>query len=124
VHGLVIQPGDAKTLSVAAERFDENQIRPAARVVEVLLALDPAAPLSEIREPGQRVVGTCRHFALLACALLRFRGIAARVRCGFATYFLAVLSSTLEREGVEAFAKSFQDALSAIEVKLADVSRR
>jgi transaldolase len=37
---------------------------------------------------------------------------------------LAVLSGTLEREGVEAFAKSFQDALSAIEMKLAEVSRR
>ncbi len=37
---------------------------------------------------------------------------------------LAVLSGTLEREGVEAFAQSFQDALSAIEMKLADVSRR
>jgi len=37
---------------------------------------------------------------------------------------LAVLSSTLEREGVEAFAQSFQDAVSAIDVKLADVSRR
>jgi transaldolase len=37
---------------------------------------------------------------------------------------LAMLSSTLEREGVEAFAKSFQDALSAIEMKLAEVSRR
>ena len=33
------------------------------------------------------MVGTCRHFALLSCALLRYRGIAARVRCGFATYF-------------------------------------
>jgi transaldolase len=36
---------------------------------------------------------------------------------------LALLSSTLEREGVEAFAKSFRDALSAIEMKLAAVSR-
>jgi transglutaminase-like putative cysteine protease len=33
------------------------------------------------------VIGTCRHFAVLSCALLRYRGIAARVRCGFATYF-------------------------------------
>ncbi|MCA2211786.1 transglutaminase-like domain-containing protein [Wangella sp. NEAU-J3] len=30
---------------------------------------------------------TCRHFAVLACALLRHRGIPARARCGFATYF-------------------------------------
>lgn len=39
------------------------------------------------REPDKRVVGTCRHFAVLSCALLRHRGIASRVRCGFATYF-------------------------------------
>jgi hypothetical protein len=86
VHGLVIQPGEAETLGVAAERFEENQIRPAGRLADVLLGLDPA-PLSELREPPRRVVGTCRHFAVLACALLRHRGIASRVRCGFATYF-------------------------------------
>ena len=33
-------------------------------------------------------MGTCRHFAVLACALLRARGIPARARCGFATYFV------------------------------------
>lgn len=60
VHGLVLQPDDAKALGVAVERFEENQIRPAARLVEVLLVLDPA-PLSEPREPGRRVVGTCRR---------------------------------------------------------------
>ncbi|WP_324192492.1 transglutaminase domain-containing protein [Nocardia transvalensis] len=32
-------------------------------------------------------MGTCRHFAVISCALLRYRGIASRVRCGFATYF-------------------------------------
>ena len=39
------------------------------------------------RDADQRVVGTCRHFAVLSCALLRYRGIPARARCGFATYF-------------------------------------
>ena len=52
----------------------------------VQLALD-SAPLTSPREPGTRVVGTCRHFAVISCALLRHRGIPARVRCGFATYF-------------------------------------
>jgi hypothetical protein len=33
------------------------------------------------------VIGTCRHFAVISCALLRYRGIASRVRCGFAMYF-------------------------------------
>jgi hypothetical protein len=55
-------------------------------VITALLALDPA-PLDVARAPDRRVIGTCRHFALLSCALLRHRGVAARVRCGFATYF-------------------------------------
>jgi Transglutaminase-like superfamily len=85
-HQLVIQPADAQTLNLPADRFDEKQIRPASSLVRRLFALDPA-PLTTAREPDKRVVGTCRHFAVLSCALLRHRGIAARVRCGFATYF-------------------------------------
>ena len=85
-HTLIIQPSDAKALGLPDERFSENQLRPAAALVEALLALDPA-PLDVPRTPDRRVVGTCRHFAVLTCALLRYRGIAARVRCGFATYF-------------------------------------
>jgi hypothetical protein len=86
VSQLVIQPHEAKAAGIADERLAENQIRPAATLVERLMAVD-AAPLSEKREAGKRVVGTCRHFAVLACALLRNAGYAARVRCGFATYF-------------------------------------
>lgn len=86
VHGLVIQPADAEPLGLAAERFEEKQLRPAAAIVARLLALDPS-PLPDMRPPSARVVGTCRHFAVLACAFLRHRGVAARVRCGFATYF-------------------------------------
>ncbi|WP_240929957.1 transglutaminase domain-containing protein [Streptomyces coryli] len=33
------------------------------------------------------MVGTCRHFATIACAILRARGVASRARCGFGTYF-------------------------------------
>lgn len=86
VHNLVIQPADAQALNLSADRFGENQIRPASSLVQRLLALDPT-PLTTAREPDRRVVGTCRHFAVLSCALLRHRGISARVRCGFATYF-------------------------------------
>jgi hypothetical protein len=86
VHSLMIQPDQAKVLAVPAERFAENQIRPVASLIDALLALDPA-PLNVPREPQRRVIGTCRHFAVMSCALLRYRGIAARARCGFATYF-------------------------------------
>jgi hypothetical protein len=86
VHALVIQPHEAKALGVPGDRLAENQVRPAAALLEALLALDPA-PVDAARAPEDRVVGTCRHFAVLSCALLRYRGIAARARCGFATYF-------------------------------------
>ena len=86
VHSLVIQPDDAQALGLPAQRFGESQIRPAAALVAMLLAQDPQ-PLIVAREPERRVVGTCRHFAVLSCALLRYRRIAARARCGFATYF-------------------------------------
>ena len=39
------------------------------------------------RCPAQRSAGTCRDFALLLCSVLRGKGVAARVRCGFADYF-------------------------------------
>ncbi len=86
VHSLVIQPHDAAALGVRPDRLAERDIRPAAMLVEILTALDPG-PLHLPRAASARVVGTCRHFAVLSCALLRYRGIAARARCGFATYF-------------------------------------
>ena len=56
------------------------------QLLQVIRGLD-AAPIHAKRPPEHRVVGTCRHFAVLSCAFLRYRGVAARARCGFATYF-------------------------------------
>jgi hypothetical protein len=86
VHSLVIQPYAVAAAGIHADRLAEKDIRPAAMLVEILMALNPA-PLHVHRPAKSRVVGTCRHFAVLSCALLRYRGIAARARCGFATYF-------------------------------------
>jgi hypothetical protein len=86
VPSLVIQPHEAEALGLPGQRLAERDIRSAASLISALLAAN-AAPLSIPREPASRVVGTCRHFTVLACALLRHRGIPARARCGFATYF-------------------------------------
>jgi Transglutaminase-like superfamily len=88
VHALVLQPREASALGLRPQRLAENQLRPVAKIVAALLALNPE-PLNRERAPAHRVVGTCRHFALLSCALLRYHGIPARARCGFATYFQA-----------------------------------
>lgn len=61
---------------------------PVSDRLESLLAAS-AALLSSMRAPFEREVGTCRDFALLLCAILRQRGVPARVRCGFAGYFAA-----------------------------------
>ena len=43
--------------------------------------------LAIARAPEKRVIGCCREFATLFCAILRHKGVPARSRCGFATYF-------------------------------------
>lgn len=90
VPGLVVHPLATDGLGLARERFAESQLRSAASIIARLLELDPA-PLAVRREPAQRVVGTCRNFVVLSCALLRWRGIPVRARCGFGMYFQAGL---------------------------------
>jgi len=86
-QALVVEPDDATAAGVPEQRLAERNIRSARALIDVLTALDPR-PLHHPRQTQSRVVGTCRHFALLSCALLRLRGIPARARCGFATYFI------------------------------------
>ncbi len=81
VHSLVIHPLETGDLGLPPERFAANSLRPAAAIVAALLELDPE-PLHVPRAPAGRVVGTCRHFAVLSCALLRHRA-----GCGTAAYF-------------------------------------
>jgi hypothetical protein len=87
-QGLLVSPFDAEVAGVAAHRMAERDIRPATRLIDRALELDRSAPLDARRALELRVVGTCRHFAVLATAFLRASGIPARARCGFATYFV------------------------------------
>jgi hypothetical protein len=86
-QGLIVHPDDAASRLVPQERLAEKNLRSINNIVRSLTGLDPA-PLDVPRPAHLRVVGTCRHFALLSCALLRLRGVPARARCGFATYFI------------------------------------
>jgi hypothetical protein len=52
------------------------------------LAEADSRALSVQRPARTRAVGTCRDYALMMCGMLRHQGIPARVRCGFATYFI------------------------------------
>jgi hypothetical protein len=85
-QGLVVLPNLAEGFGVTAERLDERSIRTASDLLRVLARHDERGIEHERLFPA-RVVGTCRHFALLACTLLRYRSIPARCRAGFASYF-------------------------------------
>jgi hypothetical protein len=90
VQGLLVHRDLAGLYGVAGDdvRVDEQHLRSVGDVLARARELSPE-PLAVARPPGERVLGICRHFALLQTAFLRDRGVPARVRCGFSSYFQA-----------------------------------
>lgn len=90
LQGLVLHVFWAESYGVklSDERKGEVQIRPVSRKMRRLLEIDPR-PLVEARPPEARLVGNCRDFSLLLAVMLKTKGIPARARCGFGTYFIA-----------------------------------
>jgi transglutaminase superfamily protein len=68
------------------ERLPEIDSRTVRAMVARLRKLDPR-PLREPRPPERRILGCCRDFTVLLCAMARHRGIPCRARVGFARYF-------------------------------------
>ncbi len=65
---------------------DEINLRTVEDELSLLARFD-SHPLTQAREPQNRVVGNCRHYALLLTSMLRHQGVPARVRSGVAPYF-------------------------------------
>jgi hypothetical protein len=70
------------------ERMAEIDTRFMERMLGRIMELD-SRPLSEPRAFEKRLVGCCRDFSLLTCAILRQHGIPARLRYGFGSYFVS-----------------------------------
>jgi hypothetical protein len=89
VQGMTLHMhwAEAYGVTLSEERKEEASIRPVEEIVTRFLALDDT-PLTTARPLEKRVVGTCRDYAILLCAMLRYQGAPARARCGFGTYFL------------------------------------
>ncbi|MFI6168521.1 transglutaminase-like domain-containing protein [Nocardia sp. NPDC051052] len=90
VSGLVIHYRADKPMEkgVPAERMREIDTRYAETMLGRLAELADG-PLSTPRSATERLVGCCRDFTVLYVSALRARGIPARARVGFATYFVA-----------------------------------
>lgn len=87
-QSLLVAPSDAFGAGLSAQHKTERNTRPASAILRRALELDASTPLGQQRPAERRVVGTCRHFAVLATSFLRATGVPARARCGFAAYFV------------------------------------
>lgn len=87
VQGLIIHTDWLGAYGVDVSQFagQSRETLPVAERLVLALKREPRA-LGISRSPELRTLGTCRDFALTLCAFLRSKGIAARVRCGFAEY--------------------------------------
>lgn len=79
--------GDFAANGVPPERISETDLRFAGPMLERLLERGQLAPDTD-RPAASRVVGCCRDSAVLLVALARHHGIPARIRVGFAAYFI------------------------------------
>jgi hypothetical protein len=71
---------------VPIQRQGEVQVRPAATKLALTLARNPGL-LAAPRTPAEKQISNCRDYSTLLVAFLRYLGIPARARCGFARYF-------------------------------------
>lgn len=87
VQGVLIHTDWLDAYGVDISEFDgaSRNTLPIAERLSLVLERDARA-IPVARPPARRTVGTCRDFALMLCAFLRGKGIAARLRCGFADY--------------------------------------
>jgi len=88
VQGLLVHVFWAERygLKLSEARKQEVQLRTVSRKLKRILELDDR-PLTVARPLHKRLVGNCRDFSVMLCAMLRHQGVPARARCGFGAYF-------------------------------------
>lgn len=88
VQGVIIGSDHAGALGFELprkRRQHEENLRKVEDMLKCITAMDDRA-LVELRPPDKRLIGSCRHFAVLTCSLLRHKKIPARARGGFETH--------------------------------------
>jgi len=73
-------------IELSEQRKAEVNIRKVEDMLARIKELDDR-PIIFKREPMKRLVANCRDYSVFMTSLLRHKGIPARARCGFETYF-------------------------------------
>jgi len=89
VQGLVVHVFWAERygLTLSQDRQAEVQLRTMERRIARTLELDPGS-LIAARLNEKKTVGNCRDFSVTLASMLQSKGVPARPRCGFGTYFM------------------------------------
>jgi hypothetical protein len=89
VAGLVLHPVfvERRRVTLPPEAESDRESPSVREILRRILGRD-GRPLTTRRPAARRFVGTCRDYALLACAIFRHQGTPARLRVGFADYFV------------------------------------
>ncbi|HEX9975800.1 MAG TPA: transglutaminase family protein [Dehalococcoidales bacterium] len=89
VQGLILHGHWAERYGVklSEERRQEANLRKVSRQLGRIMELNDS-PLTTTRPLESRIVGNCRDFSVFLTAVLRHKGVPARARCGFGTYFI------------------------------------
>jgi hypothetical protein len=87
VQGLLLNIFTAPFYHVGVPQHAHRNadIEVASDILSGIVVIDPRSLLLA-RAPQSRLPVVCRQFAILTCAILRHKGIPARVRSGFADY--------------------------------------
>lgn len=90
IQWLLIHPNVTKSLynlNISPERIStERHWKTVQESIDRIIELSNK-PLTEYRNPKDRVVNICKHFSMFMCSILKEKWIPARCRCGFGTYF-------------------------------------
>ena len=88
VQGLLVHPAWQEACNLPNERHSEFYLRSVPQMLKRILELDPK-PLSMERPHEKRKVSIYRDWAVLLVSILRHQRVPARLRIGFAGYFMS-----------------------------------
>ena len=88
VQGLMVHEFlvDVYGVTLTEEERDRVNLRRVDQVLDAIVSRDDR-PLDVPREPAGRIATNCRGFTVMLVSMLRSKGVPARARCGFGTYF-------------------------------------
>lgn len=88
VQGVLIHIfwAERQGVKLPDKRKLEVNIRQVRQKLAIIQKMN-ASPLTVTRPLEERLIGNCRDFSTMLCAMLRYKGVPARARCGFGTYF-------------------------------------